>query len=452
MFPKSNLPLLMAADALPAKAVEQVDQSAQGRIAVLPIRGPLTHHASEGFACYDHITAVAEVLLNSADVDILLLAIDSPGGEVSGCFGAAADLRRVADAAGKRLVAYAHQACSAAYAWASACETIYAAPASRVGSIGVIQPLEDHTVALAAQGIQVTLVTSGARKADGNPAEPHNPEMLAAVQGSVDGLAGMFFDIVSDDRGLPAKEIKGMQAQVFNGVEGKKMGLVDHVMTFGQCLAHLSATPQGTEESESMTTSDMIAQLKALAESGDEEAKALFGDEEKPEEDDAKATGDDKPKMAEDDEEEEEEAKATSDKVEASVPEGADAVAVMKIMQGQLAAITAERAAEKAAAKLATDTSALLATRPDFDATTLKGLRGASLATIKYACASLPKNSNPIIDAVAAIGVTPTTVGSTTGATASRELMVEMGTVNLVPTIREEGSSLIMGLTLEETK
>ena len=168
-----------------------------GDVAVVTVEGPLSQRA---WSCwmfrgdgYDAIVDRARAAFADPQARGVVLRLDSPGGEVAGCFEAVRALRAMARNAGKPLVAYVDEmACSAAYALACACDEIVAPDTGMVGSIGVIMSVASRAGELAARGVSVAVISSGKAKADGHPALPLADDARARLQADVDTLAGIF--------------------------------------------------------------------------------------------------------------------------------------------------------------------------------------------------------------------------------------------------------------------
>jgi capsid assembly protease len=239
-------------------------------IAIVNVRGPLMHHACPDFDSYDAIKErVAKALASPARA--VVLRIDSPGGLVSGCFDAAVELRRMADRTGKHLIAYAEQATSASYALACSCSKIYASAAGSVGSIGVIDTVLDVTALDQAQGVRLAIVTSGARKADSNPHTPLSDAKLAATQASVDAVAQLFFELVSDARGIDVQAVQALEAASFPGVVAATRGLVDQIATIEEALDATAREPVTSRA----TFNESVRLLRAAAASATDPIERL---------------------------------------------------------------------------------------------------------------------------------------------------------------------------------
>lgn len=222
--------------------------SPPGGVAVVDIRGPLTSYTelTETGECFDSYEAirvrVANALTSSARA--VVLKINSPGGDASGCFELASEIRAMADQCGKRVYAYADgMAASAAYAIACGAHEIWAPLTATVGSIGVITALVDTTAADAFSGLRVQLVTSGARKADGNPHAPITDEAIAAAQARVSELGEMFCGLVARNRGIPLASVRALEAGLFHGPRAVNHGLVNGLCSFADLLTKAAAGP-----------------------------------------------------------------------------------------------------------------------------------------------------------------------------------------------------------------
>lgn len=402
-------------------------------VAVVMIMGPLTHRGGGWWDCgdtYDGIEARVKAAIESSAATIVL-KIDSPGGDVSGCFECSKTLRQMAAAAGKKLVAYVDEtAASGAYALACAADAIYLPPSARVGSIGVITMIEDATGADAQQGYKYTVFTSGARKADGCPHLPMSPEAAAEFQRQVDSWALMFATLVADSRKVAVAEIQRLEAGIFQGADALRVKLADGVMGWDSLLAMLAggqaaSTPPappdgGTAGENDMKRSELIAALKAaLAEEepapAPEKKEGDGGDMSKADLVAAlkKALAEDAPPPSEQEPPpapaEDGEAKAKTIAQAAAQANRTQAAASDPVVQAlaaaqQAKAETAQLRAEMQAKEDAAALKALLDTRPDLDGKARAFFEKKPLAYVKEALEFIPRapvNVNPAAAAMA---------------------------------------------------
>lgn len=416
----------------------------RGDVEVVGISGPLDHHAGWWCDSYDDICARVCAALDGP-ARAVVMRIDSPGGAVSGCFESARALRAKAESTGKKLVAYVEgQACSAAYALASSASRIVAAETSIVGSVGVIDTRLDVTAMDAAQGVRFSFVTSGARKADGNPHSAFTVAEMQEKQVIVDALANVFFGLVQDMRGVDAKPL---EARLFVGRDAVSAGLVDEISSFDEMLESLSSAAK--EAAVASKYEEARAALEEAAKGdGDEAARAkralaAMDESDEKKDDEAKAEehsepdGDEAPAEKKDDE-----AKASASVAASTAGDLAATVARLSQEMGELKA-----------AREREDRAALLASRADLPAELKKVLATKPLADVKAIVSAMPKPSKP---APAATATVQGTRGATQGAqeTAStpesEQMDIAMGIKSQSLGIRRRGTTVEFGALSRE--
>jgi ClpP class serine protease len=427
----------------------------RGTVCIVSVRGPLDQHAGGWPDSYDELLERMTAACEST-AKTIVLKIDSPGGAALGCFEAAREMRAKCAAAGKRLVSYVDgQACSAAYALACAASLVVVPESGFVGSIGVLDVRLDTRVRDAAMGELVTVVSSGARKADGNPHTGLTEAELVELQARVNSLAGLFYTLCSDMRGKSTEHYASLEARVFHGVSAVQAGLADRVQSFENLLAEL-ASPDGGNR---MPMSDARAALQQVAEGSDEKEAAaarralaaMDQDEESPaaeteeeapaaetEEETPAAEGDEPPG----DEEDEEPKPAARGGVSARA---AGAIAdTANTLAGRVAKL--ERANE------AVERTRFLASRPDLSKELVDVLRTTPLAEVKRIVNAMPKPKVPKAVASGA-GVQPTRgEGQGDGKTSrlppaeKAALDLQMGLVAQTPGVVREAHKLTLGV------
>ena len=193
-----------------------------------------------GMTGYDGIRQAYLTAMGDPEAKAVMFAIDSPGGEVAGCF----DLcDQIYELRGEKPVwaVLSENAYSAAYAIASSCDRIIVPRTGGTGSIGVICMHVDLSAALKNGGINVTFIKKGERKADGRPELPLSPEALEHAQAEIDYMGGLFDGTVARNRGLSIAAVSGMEAATFIGPRGVEAGLADAVMAPDEAFRALLA-------------------------------------------------------------------------------------------------------------------------------------------------------------------------------------------------------------------
>ncbi|MTK12697.1 MAG: S49 family peptidase [Clostridiaceae bacterium] len=214
-------------------------------VAIIPVAGTLvqklgTMRPYSGMTGYDGIRANISMALEDDAVRAIVLDIDSPGGEVAGCFDLVDAIYR---ARGEKPIwaILTESAYSAAYAIASACDRIIVPRTGGTGSVGVICMHVDFSKSLGEAGITVTLIHYGARKADGSEVQPLSKEALARFQGDVDAMGELFVQTVARNRKLSSAKVRGTQATTFLGAQGVEIGFADAVMAPDEAFRSLLA-------------------------------------------------------------------------------------------------------------------------------------------------------------------------------------------------------------------
>ncbi|HET7592616.1 MAG TPA: S49 family peptidase [Rhodanobacteraceae bacterium] len=224
-----------------------------GSIAVIPVYGPIVQRASQidicegGTSTQSISNALADAMADDS-ISQVLLDIDSPGGSVYGVQEVAAEIAR----AKKPVVAIANSlAASAAYWIGSAASELYVTPGGEVGSIGVWTAHQDISKALEAEGINVTLISAGPFKVEGNPYQPLGADAQKFMQSRIDDYYGAFTRAVAKGRKVSVDQVRnGMgQGRVLGADAAKAEGMVDGIATFEEVIAnmqrtHAAATPR----------------------------------------------------------------------------------------------------------------------------------------------------------------------------------------------------------------
>lgn len=217
-------------------------------VAIIPVKGVLIQRLGWlwnygdylGVSGYDRLRFQLMHALQDDEVDAIAFDIDSPGGEVAGCF----DLVDTIHAArGTKPIAaiLGESAFSAAYAIASAVDPgrLWVPRTGGTGSVGVIYQHLSIADWLAKTGIVPTLVTKGALKGEGSDLLKLAEGALERLQTDVDWVGALFDQIVSRNRGLSEKDVANTEAGTFLGAKGVDVGFADHVASPDQAFRAL---------------------------------------------------------------------------------------------------------------------------------------------------------------------------------------------------------------------
>jgi len=203
-------------------------------IAMIQVAGTLVHKASWmdamcGMRGYDAIRLDFLTAMNDSQVRGVCLAVDSGGGEVSGCFDL---VDTIFKARGDKPIwaILDDSAYSAAYAIASAADRVIVPRTGGTGSVGVIAMHFDESKAMEGAGVAVTIIQYGDKKAHGNPFAPLGKEAAAAYQADVDTMGDLFVSTVARNRKMSAARVRATQAGTYMGAAGVGVGFADAVM------------------------------------------------------------------------------------------------------------------------------------------------------------------------------------------------------------------------------
>ena len=228
---------LDSGDPLQGAVSRKLDYDVLAGVAVIPVRGVLMQAGglipNAGmwwwYCGYNHVRQKMLLALNDPEVKAIALDINSPGGEVSGCFDLVDTIHAMRG--DKPIWAILNEnAFSAAYAIASACDHITVPRTGGTGSIGVIAVHVDFSAMMAKEGIKFTVITYGDHKADGHPAFPLSKDAAKSFQHDLDVMGDLFVETVARNRKVTSAKIRDTQAATYLGSEGVAAGLADEVL------------------------------------------------------------------------------------------------------------------------------------------------------------------------------------------------------------------------------
>jgi len=219
-------------------------------VGIIPIVGTLVNRgawigASSGLVSYEGLSALLRDAAADPEIRAIVLDLDSPGGEATGLFTVAEQIRQLA--VQKPVVAFVNDmAASAAYGLASAAGEIVVSPTSMVGSIGVVLTHLDRSAEMAQRGIKATLIYAGAHKVDGNPYGPLPAAVAADLQTDVLNIYEQFVGlVVRGRRTLSTIDVRATEARTFIGHDAIARGLADRMASLDDVLAALSIEAPG---------------------------------------------------------------------------------------------------------------------------------------------------------------------------------------------------------------
>lgn len=246
-------------------------------IAVVSISGSLVQRstgmdAASGLRSYGEITADVDAAVADASVKGILLQCDTPGGEVAGAFDCADSIYRASQK--KPVWAIAEDnALSAGYLLASQANRMLATQTGMVGSVGVIMMHFDQSQHDKMNGIKITTMFQGDRKADFNPHAPLSEEAQAWGEKHIAKRYGQFVSaVVRGRRGaITAEAVRGTEAALLDASEAIKLGLIDGKASFREALKEFASSLTPKRSSLAVAASATTANPQKRSTKVDEE-------------------------------------------------------------------------------------------------------------------------------------------------------------------------------------
>lgn len=229
-------------------------------VAIIPVHGTLINRFaySWGFVTgYNFVRKQKNAALADDDVKLIVYDYNSYGGMAAGCFELADEIRESREIK-PSLAVVDSNCCSAAYALASACTSLVVTPSGQAGSIGVIAMHMSLEGALDKAGIEVTIFSKGARKADFNPYKRLTREAAEEMDASIDKSYDKFVALVVKNRGLDDQAIRDTESRVYSADEALELNLIDAVKTPTDAVASFLAE-MGDDEPTDDEDTDLMA-------------------------------------------------------------------------------------------------------------------------------------------------------------------------------------------------
>ncbi|HAS6109567.1 TPA: capsid protein [Vibrio vulnificus] len=217
----------------PRRSTERSYQVVNG-IAVIPIDGSLVHKYGyikpySGMTGYDGIMYRLREALADPEVKAVMLDMNTPGGMVAGCFDLAdkiAEYRKI-----KPIWSLGYDMhCSAGQMVASACSHRLITQTGVAGSVGVIMAHTNIEKMLDQQGVEITLITAGSHKADGNPYQALPKDVREKWQKELESNRQMFASKAAAYMGVDVKKVLATEAETYEGQAAVDIGFANEVV------------------------------------------------------------------------------------------------------------------------------------------------------------------------------------------------------------------------------
>lgn len=240
-------------------------------VAIIPVSGPIFRHANlvteiSGATATGSLATDIQAALDNPSVNVLVLDIDSPGGEATGINELA---EMIFQARGtKPIKAYVGgQAASASYWIASAADEVIVDDTAQLGSVGVVLSLRKREDRPGEKSYEIVSSNAPNKRPD-----LETEAGRAQLQTRTDELANVFLDKVARNRSIPRDEVNDRfrQGGIATGALAVEAGMADRLGSLEGLIAELagSVSTPSTKRSVMMTTVKTTAELHAAIEAG----------------------------------------------------------------------------------------------------------------------------------------------------------------------------------------
>lgn len=222
---------------------ERIEQ--RGRNAILNIEGPLFKRANmftaiSGATSYELTMQDLRAAADDDDFEAIVLNVDSPGGEVSGCDELAEAILRAKEK--KPVYAYVSGlSASAGYWLTSAADFVMVSETAQLGSIGVMMGIRDDKKRQEAMGVKnITFISS---QSPNKNIGPDTPEGTKVIQKRVDDLASVFVSAVAKNRQTSVETVLSNfgKGGILIGQDAVDAGMADEIGQFEDLIARATS-------------------------------------------------------------------------------------------------------------------------------------------------------------------------------------------------------------------
>lgn len=201
------------------------------KIAVIPVKGVILD--SEKFI------KILNEYGEKSSVKGIILNINSPGGGTTASQEMYFAVKKAKERYGKPIyTSMGTVAASGGYYLALATDSIFAAPSTITGSIGVIMDFPQWTQVMEKVGFRLNVIKSGEFKDAGSPYREFSLRDQQYFQNLVDNVYDQFLQVVADERKMDIAEVRTLSGgQVYTGTMAKDNGLIDAIGTLQDVIS-----------------------------------------------------------------------------------------------------------------------------------------------------------------------------------------------------------------------
>lgn len=236
----------------------------------IPVQGTLINRFSYQFGRwatgYKYIESALARGLADPQVTAIAMIVDSPGGDVAGCFELVDKIYEGRTQKPIRAFAADH-AYSAAYALASAASEIVVSRSGGTGSVGVTTGHMDVSGAMDRMGVKMTLIYAGKHKVDGNSFEKLPDSVKGRIQDRIDRIYGVFTSTVARNRGIDESIVRDSNALTYDAQDSIAQGFADKIGALDEEMVIFTQEVAETEDEQMSITQEQMDAAVAAARS-----------------------------------------------------------------------------------------------------------------------------------------------------------------------------------------
>ena len=167
-------------------------------------------------------------------IKAIIIHVNTPGGGAAASQEIYQAVKRIREQKKKRIVASIETVgASGGYYVASACDKIYANPASIVGSIGVIAEWYNYGDLIKWAKMKEITIKTGEFKDTGTPTRDLTPAERAYLQALIDDMYVQFINAVAEGRKMKPEQVRALaDGRVWTGSQAMPLKLVDQLTDF----------------------------------------------------------------------------------------------------------------------------------------------------------------------------------------------------------------------------
>ncbi len=208
----------------------------RGDTGILFVDGPIIPRASElsrasGLVSIQSLTADFLTLEKDPRVKRIVLAFDSPGGDVTGI----SDFAALVKASSKETVGYVYGMCASAAYWiASACDHIAAVDTAQIGGLGIVGTYRKRAEP---EGVTTWEIVSS--QTPKKRLDLSDESQRAVLQRNADDLAEVFLGAVAQNLGVDLETVQAEfgEGSVMIALRALEAGMIHEIAPFAEVLA-----------------------------------------------------------------------------------------------------------------------------------------------------------------------------------------------------------------------